>query len=161
MQAEAVEFGSGTNFGGKPVSVALMSSNTEELKSAKDYLKSEFRKNPLLKDITDNDPEGIKEINITLKESAYAMGFTLNSVISQIRSGFFGYQVQRFQRGQDEIKVWVRYDLNERSSLQNLDDMRLVECFRRSSSLARSGQLYLLKEGDFDQSPGWKKRNSG
>lgn len=125
-QAEAVEFGSGTNFGGKPVSVALMSSNTTELKSAKEYLKAEFRKNPLLKDITDNDPEGIKEINITLKERAYAMGFTLNSVISQIRSGFFGYQVQRFQRGQDEIKVWVRYDLNERSSLQNLDDMRLV-----------------------------------
>jgi len=125
-QAEAVEFGSGTNFGGKPVSVALMSSNTTELKSAKEYLKAEFRKNPLLKDITDNDPEGIKEINITLKERAYAMGFTLNSVISQIRSGFFGYQVQRFQRGQDEIKVWVRYDLNERSSLQHLDDMRLV-----------------------------------
>ncbi len=125
-QAEAVEFGSGSNFGGKPVSVALMSSNTAELKSAKEYLKSEFRKNPLLKDITDNDPEGIKEINISMKDRAYSMGFTLNSVISQIRNGFFGYQVQRFQRGQDEIKVWVRYDLDERSSLQNLDDMRLV-----------------------------------
>ena len=125
-QAEAVEFGSGSNFGGKPISIALMSSNTAELKSAKEYLKAELQKNPLLKDITDNDPEGIKEINITLKEQAFAMGFTLNSVISQIRSGFFGYQVQRFQRGQDEIKVWVRYDLNERSSLQQLDDMRLV-----------------------------------
>lgn len=125
-QAEAVEFGSGSNFGGKPVSIALMSSNTAELKSAKDYLKAELRKNPLLKDITDNDPEGIKEINISLKERAYAMGFNLNSVISQIRSGFFGYQVQRFQRGQDEIKVWVRYELDERSSLQHLDDMRLV-----------------------------------
>jgi len=125
-QAEAVEFGSGSNFGGKPVSIALMSSNTAELKSAKEYLKAELRKNQLLKDITDNDPEGIKEINITLKERAYAMGFTLNSVISQIRSGFFGFQVQRFQRGQDEIKVWVRYELNERSSLQQLDDMRLV-----------------------------------
>ena len=125
-QAESVEFGSGGNFGGKPVSIALMSSNTSELKSAKEYLKAELRKNPLLKDITDNDPEGIKEINITLKQRAHAMGFTLNSVISQIRSGFFGYQVQRFQRGQDEIKVWVRYDLDERSSLQQLDDMRLV-----------------------------------
>ena len=125
-QAEAVEFGSGSNFGGKPVSVALMSSNTNELKLAKEYLKAEFRKNALLKDITDNDPEGIKEINISLKERAYSMGFTLNSVISQIRSGFFGHQVQRFQRGQDEIKVWVRYDINERSSLQQLDDMRLL-----------------------------------
>ena len=124
--AEAVEFGSGSNFGGKPVSVALMSNNTEELKAAKEFLKSEFRKNPLLKDITDNDPEGIKEINIVLKERAHAMGFTLSSVINQIRSGFFGFQVQRFQRGQDEVKVWVRYDRSERNSLQQLDDMRLI-----------------------------------
>tara|TARA_R110002050_G_scaffold149463_1_gene275988 strand:+ start:5942 stop:9094 length:3153 start_codon:yes stop_codon:yes gene_type:complete len=124
--AEALTYGSGSNFGGSPISMALMSRNTEELKEAKDFVKSELRKNSLLKDLTDNDPAGIKEINITLKAKAYAMGFTLNNVISQIRSGFFGHQVQRFQRGQDEIKVWVRYDLAERSSLQQLDDMRLV-----------------------------------
>jgi multidrug efflux pump subunit AcrB len=125
-QAEAIEFGSGSNFGGKPVSLALMSNNTEELKAAKNFIKGELKKNSLLKDLTDNDPDGIKEINISLKEEAYAMGFTLNNVISQVRSGFFGHQVQRFQRGQDEIKVWVRYDLAERSSIQQLDDMRLV-----------------------------------
>ena len=123
---EAIEYGSGSNFGGKPISLALMSSNTSELKSAKDFIKEELRKNTLLKDLTDNDPEGIKEINISLKPNAYAMGFRLNEVINQIRSGFFGYQVQRFQRGQDEIKVWVRYDLAERTSIQQLDDMRLV-----------------------------------
>ena len=125
-EAEALTYGSGGNFGGKPISMSLMSRNTEDLKKAKDFIKSELRKNPLLKDLTDNDPEGIKEINITLKEKAYSMGFTLNNVISQIRSGFFGYQVQRFQRGQDEVKVWVRYDLEERNSLEQLDNMRLV-----------------------------------
>jgi multidrug efflux pump subunit AcrB len=125
-QAEAVEYGSGSNFGGKPVSMSLISSNTTELKAAKEFIKEELSKNVLLKDLTDNDPEGIKEIKITLKERAYTMGFTLNNVISQIRSGFFGHQVQRFQRGQDEIKVWVRYELEERSSLQHLDNMRLV-----------------------------------
>lgn len=145
--AEAVEFGSGSNFGGKPVSVALMSSNTEELKAAKDFLKSEFRKNPLLKDVTDNDPEGIKEVNIVLKEKAHAMGFTLNSVISQIRSGFFGYQVQRFQRGQDEIKVWVRYDINERNSLQQLDDMRLISNIGERAPL-REVADYSIERGE-------------
>jgi len=44
----------------------------------------------------------------------------------QVRSGFFGFQAQRFQRGQDEIKVWVRYDKKDRSSIKNLDDMRIV-----------------------------------
>ncbi len=123
---ESIEFGSGSNFGGKPISVSLMSSNIQELKNAKEILKSELNNNPLLKDVSDNDPEGIKEIEIKLKESAYALGFRLNDVVSQIRSGFFGFQVQRFQRGRDEIRVWVRYKRDERSSIKNLDDMRIV-----------------------------------
>jgi multidrug efflux pump subunit AcrB len=124
--AESIEFGSGSNFGGKPVSVSLISNNISELKAAKDLLKKSLLENDLLKDISDNDPAGIKEIKITLKENAHAMGFRLNNVISQVRSGFFGFQAQRFQRRRDEIRVWVRYDKNERSSIKNLDDMRLV-----------------------------------
>ena len=134
---ESVEYGSGSNFGGKPVSVSLFSNDIESLKGAKDLLKEELLRNPELKDISDNDPQGIKEIEITLKESAYALGFTLNDVINQVRSGFFGFQVQRFQRRRDEIRVWVRYDRQERSSIKNLDDMRLV---------SPTGQRVPLKE---------------
>jgi len=122
---EALSFGSGGNFGGSPVSVSLLSNNIQELKAAKTELKLELSKNRELKDITDNDPQGIKEIKIQLKNHAYLLGLTLNDVMKQVRSGFFGFQVQRFQRGQDEIKVWVRYDRNERSSIKNLDDMRI------------------------------------
>lgn len=124
--AESVVFGSGGNFGGKPISLALLSDNIEELKGAKQMMKTYLQSNPLVKDIQDNDPQGIKEIKITLKDGAYAMGFRLNDVISQVRSGFFGFQAQRFQRRRDEIKVWVRYDKEERSSIKNLDDMRIV-----------------------------------
>jgi len=46
--------------------------------------------------------------------------------MNQVRYGFFGFQVQRFQRGQDEIKVWVRYAMEDRSSIKNLDDMRII-----------------------------------
>ncbi len=123
---ELLEFGSGSNFGGKPVSVALMSNNIDELKGAKEMLKNILKKNPQLKDVQDNDPAGIKEIEIHLKESAYALGFDLRNVINQVRSGFFGYQVQRFQRRRDEIRVWVRYNRDQRSSIKNLDQMRLV-----------------------------------
>ena len=124
--AESVEFGSGGNFGGKPVSVSLMSNNIEELKGAKQILKNSLTGNTLLKDVADNDPEGIKEIEIRLKDNAYPLGFTLSDVISQVRSGFFGLQVQRFQRRRDEIRVWVRYKREERSSISNLDKMRIV-----------------------------------
>ncbi|TRO67118.1 efflux RND transporter permease subunit [Christiangramia sabulilitoris] len=123
---ENLTFGSGGNFGGSPVSVSLLGNNLSELEAAKEELKQNLENNSLLKDVTDNDPKGIKEINVQLKDNAYALGLDLGEVMRQIRNGFFGAQAQRFQRGQDEIRVWVRYDLENRSSINDLDDMRLV-----------------------------------
>ncbi|WP_341220369.1 efflux RND transporter permease subunit [Polaribacter atrinae] len=123
---ESLVFGSGGNFGGSPVAVSLLGNNIEELKAAKEELKLVLENNPLLKDISDNDPAGIKEVSISLKDNAYVLGLNLQSVMAQIRNGFFGFQAQRFQRGQDEIKVWVRYNKEDRSSIKNLDDMRIV-----------------------------------
>ncbi len=123
---ESLVYGSGGNFGGRPVSVSLLGNNIQELKAAKAELKDALVNNVLLKDITDNDPAGIKEIRIELKENAYLLGLNLRDVMAQVRAGFFGVQAQRFQRGQDEIRVWVRYDRDNRSSVSNLDDMRIT-----------------------------------
>jgi len=123
---ESLVFGSGGNFGGSPVAVSLLGNNITELKAVKDELKEVLESNPLLKDVTDNDPAGIKEVRIKLKDNAYLLGLNLQSIMTQVRYGFFGFQAQRFQRGQDEIKVWVRYDKKDRSSIKNLDDMRIV-----------------------------------
>lgn len=123
---ESLVFGSGGNFGGSPVAISLLGNNIKELKAVKAELKEELENNPLLKDVTDNDPAGIKEVRIKLKDNAYLLGLNLQTIMSQIRFGFFGFQAQRFQRGQDEIKVWVRYDKKDRSSIKNLDDMRII-----------------------------------
>lgn len=123
---ERLTFGSGGNFGGSPISISLLGNNTEELEAAKDELRANLENNALLRDVVDTDPEGIKEIQIELKETAYTLGLDLSSVMTQVRSGFFGKQAQRFQRGQDEIRVWVRYDRSDRSSLNDLDDMRVI-----------------------------------
>lgn len=125
---ESLIYGSGGNFGGNPVSVSLLGNNIEELKAAKNELKSILLNNSLLKDVADNDPAGIKEIRLELKENAYLLGLDLQTVMNQVRAGFFGgAQAQRFQRGgQDEIRVWVRYDRTNRSSITDLDEMRIT-----------------------------------
>ncbi|MER3375342.1 MAG: efflux RND transporter permease subunit [Allomuricauda sp.] len=123
---ESLIYGSGGNFGGSPVSVSLLGNNITELKAAKEELKSAMLNNGNLKDVTDNDPAGIKEIRLQLKENAYLLGLDLRSVMNQVRAGFFGAQAQRFQRGQDEIRVWVRYDRENRSSITDLDEMRIL-----------------------------------
>ena len=123
---ESLVFGSGGNFGGSPVAISLLGNDIKELKAAKEELKQTLENNPLLKDVIDNDPAGIKEVRIVLKDNAYLLGLNLQTVMSQVRAGFFGFQAQRFQRGQDEIKVWIRYDKKDRSSIKNLDDMRII-----------------------------------
>ncbi len=123
---ESLIFGSGGNFGGSPVAVSLLSNTIGDLKGAKVALKEWLNNNPLLKDVSDNDPAGIKEIRLKLKENAYLIGLDLRTIMTQVRAGFFGTEAQRFQRGQDEIRVWVRYDRNERSSIDNLDQMRIL-----------------------------------
>jgi multidrug efflux pump subunit AcrB len=124
--AESLIYGSGGNFGGSPVSVSLLGNNIKELKAAKGELKSYLLNNSTLKDVSDNDPAGIKEIRLKLKDNAYLLGLDLRTIMNQVRAGFFGSQAQRFQRGQDEIRVWVRYDRENRSSITDLDEMRIV-----------------------------------
>uniref|UniRef100_UPI004048896C efflux RND transporter permease subunit n=1 Tax=Mariniflexile sp. TaxID=1979402 RepID=UPI004048896C len=144
---ERLIYGSGGNFGGNPVSVSLLSNNISELKAAKVELKTVLESNPLLKDVADNDPVGIKEICLELKENAYLIGLDLQSVMSQIRAGFFGVQAQRFQRGQDEIRVWVRYDRSNRESINDLDDMRIVTPSGERVTL-KDIAIYTIERGD-------------
>ena len=134
---ESLVYGGGGKFGGLPVSVSLLGNDIAELKAVKAELKKNLEDNIQLKDVTDNDPAGIKEIRLELNESAYALGLNLRTVMMQVRSAFFGSQAQRFQRGQDEIRVWVRYDRENRSSINNLDNMRIT---------APNGQKVPLKE---------------
>ena len=116
----------GANFGGSPVAISLLSDDISELKNAKSELMQQLRLNPKLTDIASNDPEGIKEIDIKLNDNAYLLGLSYAYVMKQVRAAFFGVEAQRFQRGEDEIKVWVRYDQNTRSLVKRLEEMRIL-----------------------------------
>jgi multidrug efflux pump subunit AcrB len=135
------------NFGGSPVSISIMSNNVSELKSAKTELVESLKSNPSLTDVSHNDPEGTQEINIKLKEDANQADLNLGNVMGQVRSAFFGNEVQRLQRGEDEIKIWIRFDKISRSSIQSLDDMKIITPSGNRIPL-REIASYEIKRGD-------------
>ena len=47
------------------------------------------------------------------------------SVGRQVRQAFYGEEAQRIQRGKNEIKVMVRYPEEDRTSIGNLESMRI------------------------------------
>ena len=113
------------SFFGKPVSVSLLGNDLAQLEKARDLLVEELNKFTSLKDVTEATQEGRREIDIKLKPRAYAMGLSLQEIAGQVRQGFFGQEVQRIQRGRDEIRVWVRYSKADRGALGFLDQMRI------------------------------------
>lgn len=123
-EAKNITFGASARFG-KPVSVSLLGKNEDQLLEARDLLKAELEDFSSLKDVTDTDQEGRREVNISLKQKAYSLGLTLRDVAGQVRQGFFGQEIQRIQRGRDEIRVWVRYRDADRAAIGFLDRMRI------------------------------------
>ncbi|MBD3258647.1 AcrB/AcrD/AcrF family protein, partial [candidate division GN15 bacterium] len=121
---QKITYGASGRFG-KPVSISLLGKDPEQLGRARDMLKTELESFSSLKDVTDTDQKGRREIDIRLKPRAHALGMTLQDVAGQVRQGFFGDEVQRIQRGRDEIRVWVRYQDDDRTSLGSLDQMRI------------------------------------
>lgn len=123
---EAYKFAVGaSNRFGAPVSISLLGYDTDELESAKSELEDALNKIPSLFNVTDNSQIGSQEIQITLKPEAYVLGLTQNSLMSQIRNGYYGALAQRMQEGKDEIWVYVRYPIENRKTLGQLESMMI------------------------------------
>ena len=142
--AEVVSYGAQSTFG-KPISISLVGENYDELKAATEEVKAEMQALAELADVVDNNQEGLREINITLKEKGRYLGLNLQDVIGQVRSGFFGSEVQRLQRGRDEVRVWVRYTESDRSDLTKLRDMRVRFTDGREFPLSEIAELEIKR----------------
>ncbi len=123
-EVQNMTFGRALHFG-KAVSISLLSNDYDQLEKAKNLLIAEIKDFTSLRDVTDSDQKGRREFNISLKPAAHALGLTLQDVAGQVRQGFFGKEIQRIQRGRDEIKVWVRYSDADRGSLSLIDQIRI------------------------------------
>jgi multidrug efflux pump subunit AcrB len=122
--AENLSFGI-SSFFGKPISVSVLGNDYNELEEAVNAVKKELESLAELKDVLDNNQAGLREVNITLNNKGKQLGLNLTEVIAQVRQGFFGSEVQRLQRGRDEVRVWVRYKVEDRSNLGQLENMRI------------------------------------
>ncbi|MBK1854581.1 efflux RND transporter permease subunit [Verrucomicrobiaceae bacterium 5K15] len=65
------------------------------------------------------------EFQITLLPYGRELGLTQELLARQVRRAFHGDEAQRLQRGEDSVKVVVRFPEEERESLHTLDDLRI------------------------------------
>ena len=134
-QADLINYVESSQFG-KAVSISLLGDNINELDLAVEELKTELNELTGLKNVIDDNQQGMREIEIDLKDHAYSLGLDIQTVMSQVRNGFYGSEVQRINRGTEEVKIWVRYANTDRSSIGDLEEMKI-----RTSK----GQAFQLK----------------
>lgn len=110
---------------GRPISIALYSKDNDVLDLAKSELLEGMVNMGTLKNVEASDQKGMLELHITLKDKAYSLGLSNAEIVNEIRKAFYGYEVQRLQRGLDEVKVWVRFDESNRSSIGDLENTKV------------------------------------
>jgi len=120
---KSLVFNSSDGFGGSAISYQLVSTNTEELTAAAIELEAQLHSYAGLINITNGAVSNKDELRLDIKPRAEVMGLNLNDISSQVRSAFFGAQAQRLQRGDDELKVMVRYPEADRVSIGDLESM--------------------------------------
>ena len=111
--------------GGPSISLQLIGTNIEQVGRAAKDLENRIREYEGVFDIRNSYERGTPEIKLNIKPEAEALGLTLSDLARQVRAGFYGEEVQRVQRGQDEVKVMVRFPRDERDSVGYLDNMRI------------------------------------
>ena len=119
-------FSGGDNIGGgTPLSFNLSGNNYEALENAAADLEDKLGEYNGVFDILNSSSAGGQEIRLDIKPEAEALGLTMSSLGRQVRQAFYGEEAQRIQRGQNELKVMVRYPLAERRSVADLENMRI------------------------------------
>jgi multidrug efflux pump subunit AcrB len=127
-----------------PIEIQFSGLDFATLSEVADKTKAQLALYPAVFDISDTLSDGKEELQIELKAEAHALGLSRSDVLNQIRNAFFGFQVQRIQRGRDDIRVMVRYPESERKSVTNLQDLRITSATGQRVPL---GQVVTLKPG--------------
>lgn len=117
-------FEDGDHFGGgPPLSFRLSGDNYAALEEAAAELEDKLATYEGVFDIRNSSESGAQEIKLSIKPEAEALGLTMDSLGRQVRQAFYGEEAQRIQRGKDELRVMVRYPVEDRRSIADLETM--------------------------------------
>lgn len=95
------------------------------LQRAVDQVKQKLTEFDGVYSIADSFDQAKLETQIRLKPLGIELGLTPSTIGQQVRQAFFGAEAQRVQRGNEEIRIMVRYPQDERDSVYHLNRMMI------------------------------------
>jgi len=110
---------------GGALNIQLQSDDLVSLQAAASALKKEIATYNGVFDVQDSFSAGRPEIQVEVTPEGEAAGFAKRDLALNVRDAFYGREAQRVQRGRDEVKVMVRYPIDDRNSIDTLRNMRV------------------------------------
>ncbi|MEM7077394.1 MAG: efflux RND transporter permease subunit [Pseudomonadota bacterium] len=132
-----------SQFFGTPSDVAFELTHQDEnvLEEAVVWLKDAYAEMSGLYEIQDSNSLGKRQYDIALTPAGVAAGLTEAEVATQLRQKFYGEEVQRIQRGREELRVMVRYPPSARRSATDLFAVRIDLADGSQASLTEVAQV--------------------
>ncbi|MYD70779.1 MAG: efflux RND transporter permease subunit [Acidobacteria bacterium] len=124
-EAVAIELDTSLLDPGEDLDVQLSGPDLEQLRAAADRIKERLRTYGGVYAISDSLRTGKEEMRLDIRPPAEILGLTLQDLGNQVRQAFYGEEVQRIQRGREDIRVMVRYPRDERRSVGDLENLRI------------------------------------
>jgi multidrug efflux pump subunit AcrB len=121
--AEELIFTSSYFSTGSPINLQLEGHDSEGLERAADSLVEKLTGFAGVYDVASSHRGGKRELDLHVLPEAEAHGLALGVVARQVRQAFHGEEVQRIQRGREDVAVMVRYPESQRRSLADLERM--------------------------------------
>ena len=132
--------------GGPPIDFKLAGRDFRQLERAAADLEEHLAGFDGVFEIQVSANAGPEEVRLAIKPEAEASGLTLQELGRQVRTAFYGAEAQRIQRGDQEVRVMVRYPRSERQSLGNLEKMWIRTPDGRELPFAAVAE-YALEQG--------------
>ena len=124
--ASEVSFQSQSAGSGNAIDLELSGENMEDLLEATELVKRKLSEIEGIIDISDSNVLGKRQVSLkSLLPEGESTGLRLSDVGKQMRQAFYGEEVQRLQRGRDEVKVMVRYPKKNRLSIDDVETMKI------------------------------------
>lgn len=103
----------------------LIHEDDDQLRRAVEDMNATLAALPMITEIRDSLSDGKRQFDISLTDAGITAGLTQADVARQLRQSFFGEEIQRIQRGRDEIKVMLRYPREARRSTSDFFNARI------------------------------------
>ena len=123
--ALSVDFGTEVFSAGAPLAIRLEGSDLDRLRRAAEEAVLAFESYPGVYGAEHSFRPGKQELMLAIRPEAEAQGLAFRDLARQVRQAVHGEEIQRFQRGVDDVEVRVRLPLEDRRSLALFEELRV------------------------------------